>query len=160
MASRTLELTNALASWIAALHASSPFPAAIAPLVLWVHKYDKRDLAAVKFSVVPGPIEMQPLGRAGVIAGGQRIAHKREIDLVTQQNVDPSDLADVDPLVELQEELVARIAGTEISTASGQGATCTAAEMITADKAAVDKAELQNLRVFTAVLRTSWSFKR
>lgn len=161
MASRPKALGDALVIALGAMQLARPFPVTIAPVFAWWHKYALEDLGTLRVSVVPGPIDTLRIGRHKIGADTSAVAERvRDIDLITQGRIEPEDVSAVDALVALQEEFADRLIGGNLDTGTRGTAVCLALEMASPEKAALDRGHLNDLRVFTAVLRTHWTFRQ
>lgn len=161
MPSRPKALGDALVAALVALNNSTPFTAWSVPVFAWWHRYALEDLGTLRLSVVPGPIDTMRIGRKQIGADTSALAERvRDLDIITQQRIEPEDVNAVDPLVALQEEFGDRLIGGNLDTGTRGTAVCLALEMASPEKAALDRGHLNDLRVFTAVLRTHWTFRK
>jgi len=114
--------------------------------------YQVTALKILKVVVVPGPASFDPLDR-------QRDDTQYATDVVLLKKINPDSNTEVDPLVELMEEIKDHFRAKGL-TAGGVGIFCRTREFVSPGDSLVDEALLKDSRTFVGVVRLQWRLRQ
>ena len=149
MSSRILRITQAV---LTALNGAS-FTQSFTAVRKGIAHYTLAELKeSFRVTVLAGPATFETLGRAGD-------RKTQAIDIVVQRgDLDPNSDSDVDPLIELMEEIAAEFSKKRLTTGDGKAINCGPREFVQPGNAAIHPSHLEDFNTFTGVVRTTWSW--